>query len=202
VARPRRPAWPACGTRQAGPAAAPDGKAYEQVLEGFAGVWCLDGANPDNPQAWATSARAADRRNPYFGRAWIFGSSMCAVWPGQSADRYAGPFTVPGANGVLVVGNINDPATRYQDAQSTAAMLPGSRLLTVNGWGHTSIQLSACADGYTARYLISGVLPPRGAVCQVDHIPFSATPATPAGARAWVVAQNRPAGPLTGRPAR
>lgn len=177
-------------------------RAYQQVLEGFAGVWCTDGANPSSPQAWATSARAADAKNPYFGRPWIFGSSICAVWPGSSADRYAGPFTVPGANGVLVVGNINDPATRYEDAVSTAGMLPGSRLLTVNGWGHTSIQLSRCADAYTARYLINGVLPPRGAVCQVDRIPFSApTPAPAQAARTWVLAQNLPV-LAAGRPPR
>lgn len=189
--------------RGAATAAPATGRAYQQVLEGFLGVWCADGDNPSSPQAWATAARAADRRYPYFGRAWNWESSTCAVWPGTHNDRYAGPFTVPGARGVLVVGNINDPATRYEDAVSTAAMMPGARLLTVNGWGHTSIQLSACADAYTARYLISGVLPPRGAVCQVDRIPFSAPAAAPAAAaRAWVLAQNHPLPQPAGRPAR
>ena len=183
--------------RAAGVARPVDGRAYEQVLEGFAGVWCSDGDNPALPRYWASSARAEDQRFPYFGRAWIWGSSICAEWPGQDSDRYVGPFTVPGANGVLVVGNINDPATRYQDAESTAAMLPGARLLTVNGWGHTSLFISSCADDYTATYLLTGALPPRGAVCQVDHIPFSGR--TGSNAASFVTATQTA---LLGRPTR
>ena len=114
---------------------------YGQVLEGFAGVWCLDGDNPDNVGAWTRAARNADRRWPYFGRAWNWGSSICAFWPGQDRDRYAGPFNRRTANDVLVIGNRYDPATRYQDAVSTAAMLPNSTLITLEGWGHTSLFL-------------------------------------------------------------
>ena len=40
-----------------------------------------------------------------------------------------------------------------------AGLLPTSRLLTVAGWAHTSIGLSACADEATARYLVDGALP-------------------------------------------
>src|SRR4030095_16734729 len=55
---------------------------YEQVLEGFAGVWCLDPVNPDHPSAWARAARRADRRDPYFGRPWIWFGSVRALWHG------------------------------------------------------------------------------------------------------------------------
>jgi len=108
---------------------------YEQVLEGFAGVWCLDPINPDSPSAWARAARRADRRDPYFGRPWIWFGSICAQWPGHDSDRYLGPFNRRTANTVLVVGNRNDPATRYQDAVSTSRLLGRGRLLTVAGWG-------------------------------------------------------------------
>ena len=86
-------------------------------------MWCLDGDNPDHASAWARAARNADRRWPYFGRAWNWGSSICASWPGKDRDRYAGPFNRRTANDVLVIGNRYDPATRYQDAVSTARML-------------------------------------------------------------------------------
>jgi hypothetical protein len=91
---------------------------YEQVLEGFAGVWCLDPVNPDSPSAWARAARRADRRDPHFGRLWNWLGSICASWPGHDRDRYLGPFDRRTANTVLVVGNRNDPATRYQDASA------------------------------------------------------------------------------------
>jgi len=155
---------------------------YEQVLEGFAGVWCLDPVNPDHPSAWARAARRADRRDPYFGRPWIWFGSVCAQWPGHDSDRYLGPFNRRTANTVLVVGNRNDPATRYQDAVSTSRLLGRGRLLTVAGWGHTSLFLSSCADAYVSRYLLTGRVPPAGTVCQVDEVPF----AEPAAAAATV----------------
>jgi pimeloyl-ACP methyl ester carboxylesterase len=155
---------------------------YEQVLEGFAGVWCLDPINPDRPSAWARAAHRADRRDPYFGRPWIWFGSICAQWPGHDSDRYLGPFDRRTANTVLVVGNRNDPATRYQDAVSTSRLLGRGRLLTVAGWGHTSLFLSSCADAYVSRYLLTGRVPPAGTVCQVDEVPF----AQPAAAAASV----------------
>jgi TAP-like protein len=62
---------------------------------------------------------------------------------------------------------------------STARLLGRGRLLTVAGWGHTSLFLSSCADAYVSRYLLTGRVPPTGTVCQVDEVPF-AEPATAA----------------------
>jgi hypothetical protein len=83
---------------------------------------------------------------------------------------------------VLVVGNRNDPATRYQDAVSTSRLLGRSRLLTVAGWGHTSLFLSSCADAYVSRYLLTGRVPPKGTVCPVDEVPFAEPAAAAASA--------------------
>jgi len=132
-----------------------------QVIEGFAGVTCSDTDNPDRAADWA-DADAADRRDPYFGRAWIWGSSICASWPGVDEDRFTGPYSPDTANPVLVVGTRFDPATRYQDAVSAAGILGRARLLTLDGWGHTSLFESACIDDYTADYLLHRTLPPRG----------------------------------------
>ena len=79
---------------------------------------------------------------------------------------------------VLVVGNVFDPATRYEGAVTVNELLPNSRLLTVNGWGHTSIGLSACAEAVEATYLLTGALPTPGQVCQQDHNPFAPPAAT------------------------
>jgi TAP-like protein len=56
---------------------------------------------------------------------------------------------------------------------STARLLARGRLLTVAGWGHTSLFLSSCADAYVSRYLLTGRVPPKGTVCQVDVVPFT-----------------------------
>ncbi|MGL5861418.1 MAG: alpha/beta hydrolase, partial [Phycicoccus sp.] len=158
-------------------ATAADATPYTQTLEGFAGVWCSDSDNPSDSRAWSRTARAADRRWPYFGRAWIWGSSICASWPGADGDRYAGPFDRPTSNGVLIMNTRFDPATRYQDAVSTESILPGSRLVTVEGWGHTTPGESRCADAYASTYLLTGQLPARGATCDSDEVPFLDDPA-------------------------
>jgi hypothetical protein len=151
---------------------------YENVVEGFPGVACSDSDNPDRVAAWSRAARDADRRFPYFGRLWTWITSICQPWPGKDADRYMGPFTRRTAKPVLVIGNLFDPATRYQGAVTVADLLPRSRLLTLAGWGHTSLLAgSACVDAFVSRYLLTSRVPPRGTVCQPDVVPF-AQPAT------------------------
>jgi pimeloyl-ACP methyl ester carboxylesterase len=150
----------------------PEFPRYENFVEGGVGVFCTDSDNPHSYGAWVSSGVAADATS-YFGRIWTWISSPCAVWHGFDTDRYMGPFTATTASPVLVVGNLFDPATRYEGAQTVAGLLPNSRLLTVAGWAHTSIGLSACADEATARYLIDGALPAPGTVCPQDVTPFA-----------------------------
>lgn len=158
---------------------------YPNFVEGFPGVACSDSDNPDSHAAWFTAAEAAEAQYGYFGRAWTWASSICAVWPGVGQDRYTGPWNAKTANPVLVVGNYFDPATRYQGAQKVAALLPNSRLLTYAGWGHTATGgLSTCIDAAVTTYLIDKVLPPEGTVCQPEIDPFPAVPQQPAAAGA------------------
>jgi pimeloyl-ACP methyl ester carboxylesterase len=70
------------------------------------------------------------------------------------------------ANPVLIVGNRFDPATPYRGAVTLARLLPRCRLLTLDGWGHTSEGKSACVDAHTARYLLTSRTPQPGTVCQ------------------------------------
>ncbi len=69
--------------------------------------------NPGHVSAWALAARRADREYPYFGRLWIWSSSICAFWPGRDSDRYTGPFNRRTANTILVIGNSVEPPTLY-----------------------------------------------------------------------------------------
>jgi pimeloyl-ACP methyl ester carboxylesterase len=135
-----------------------------------------DSDNPDSYSAWSRQGALADKRFGYFGRIWTWASSICAEWPGRDKDRYVGPFTRSTANPVLVIGNNFDPATRYEGAVTVSGLLPKSRLLTVHGWGHTSIFVSACADAAVTAYLVNLTLPARGTVCQQDLVPFAPAP--------------------------
>ena len=143
-----------------------------QVLEGFDGVACLDSDDPVRQRAWSSAGAAADREAPYFGRLWTWASIACATWPGEDEDRYVGPWDAQTSSPVLVVGNRFDPATPYAGAVAVAELLPSSRLLTLEGWGHTSIGLSECVDDAVTEYLVDGVVPEEGATCRSDRRPF------------------------------
>jgi len=146
---------------------------YENFVEGFPAVACADSDNPHSYAAWSTNGNASEAAFGYFGRLWTWVSSICAAWPTSDADRYTGPWNHRTANPVLVIGNQFDPATRYQGAVTASNLLPSSRLLTVHGWGHTSLFLSACADAVQTRYLVDLTLPSPGTVCEQDHVPFT-----------------------------
>ena len=150
-----------------------NGERYPNFVEGFPSVACSDSDNPDDHAAWAAAGAAADDEFGYFGRLWTWASSPCAVWSGFDKDRYRGPFDHETANPVLVVGTRYDPATRYEGAVTVDELLPDSALLTVNGWGHTSLFLSACADAAISEYLLDGDTPVAGTECDQDFNPFA-----------------------------
>ena len=140
--------------------------------EGFAAVACADSDNPTSVAAW--SAAAADRALvSRFGPLWSWVSSVCNDWPGSQQDRFVGPWTARTANPVLVASTRFDPATPLHGAQRVAGLLPGSRLLTVEGWGHTTLFLSAAADAAVAAYLLDGTLPAVGARFSQDLDPLA-----------------------------
>jgi pimeloyl-ACP methyl ester carboxylesterase len=144
---------------------------YDNELESLLGVTCSDSAQPRDPLAWSRAAARADASS-LFGSPWAFISEPCATWPANDPDRYVGPFTARTAAPVLLVGTRFDPATWYGNAQTVSRQLPGSRLLTLDGWGHVALGRSSCLDAHIARYLISGTLPPAGTVCRSDQRPF------------------------------
>jgi pimeloyl-ACP methyl ester carboxylesterase len=163
---------------------------YPNLVEGQPGVMCSDSDNPDHVRAWQRAADASDRRFPYFGRLVTWASSICQPWPGRDPDRYTGPWTKRTSNPVLIVGGRFDPVTRYQGAVTLARLLPRSRLLTLDGWGHVSLPKSSCINDHVSRYLLTTQVPPPGTVCQPDVVPF-AQPApqapTARGPAEWAV---------------
>ena len=148
---------------------------YYNDFEAFSGVMCTDGLHPKDAASWPAATAKADKRAPYFGRAWAWGSVQCArdSWTVRDEDAYTGPFNRRTAAPVLVVGNLWDPATNYDEAVSSAKLLPNSRLLSSTNWGHTAYGTSACATTAIDNYLIKATLPAKGKVCQGDVQPFT-----------------------------
>jgi len=147
---------------------------YENGFEAFAAVDCTDALAPKSASQWPTLMVAADKRAPYFGRAWGWGTAQCArnTWTVRDEDAYTGPWTRRTAAPVLIVGTRWDPATNYDDAVSAAKRLPNSRLLSNTNWGHTSYGTSDCATGAIDTYLLTVKLPAKGKLCQGAYQPF------------------------------
>ena len=103
---------------------------------------------------------------PIFGPYLAWSMLPCEYWP-VKPDPYRAPIRARGANPVLVVGTIRDPATPYKWAQSLATQMTSARLLTWNGDGHTAYARgSACIDSSVDSYLLYGALPPSGKTCR------------------------------------
>jgi hypothetical protein len=100
------------------------------------------------------------------------------LWPVRPRGAYYGPFSAPAsAPPTLVVGNTYDPATPYVDARRLAATLGNARLLTMRGDGHTAYfgGNSRCIDRAVEAYLIAGVVPADGTICD-KQVPFRRLP--------------------------
>ena len=178
---------------------------YDNGFETFATVDCTDALHPKDAALWPGLMVKADKRAPYFGRAWGWATAQCArnTWTVRDEDAYTGPWNRRTAAPVLIVGTKWDPATSYDDAVSAAKRLPNSRLLSNTNWGHTSYGTSPCATGAIDEYLLKGTLPAKGKVCQGAYQPFleplpDDSAATASTLRATTAQTQRP--PVAGPP--
>jgi hypothetical protein len=147
---------------------------YDNSFDAYSAVMCTDGVHPAHGSAWPAAAARADKRATYLGRAWAWASVQCArdTWTVRDEDAYTGPFNKVTEHPVLIVGSFWDPATNYSDAVKSSKLLPNSRLLSSNNWGHTAYGTSACATGWSDRYLLYRALPAKGTTCVGDVQPF------------------------------
>ncbi|KAG8693513.1 hypothetical protein FRC09_010457, partial [Ceratobasidium sp. 395] len=96
---------------------------------------------------------------------------MCHHWKVRNPERFVGPFnSTVLANNILIVGNVVDPMTPLINARVLNRMLPQSRLVVQNGTGHCSYAMaSLCTGRAIRRYLLEGISPPNGVVCDTNE---------------------------------
>jgi hypothetical protein len=153
------------------PVLPPDAYSYTGH-DAFLAVNCADAPLPRTPGLYPPIATGFEAAHPTFGRAEAFSEVGCANWP-RVGERYAGPWNRRTARTVLVVNGTYDPATPYRFGHRMSRELGNARLLTLDGYGHTS-QWSACVQGWYTKYLLGGQLPPEGTRCAQDRAPFPA----------------------------
>jgi pimeloyl-ACP methyl ester carboxylesterase len=149
------------------PLAAADVTGGQAVVHG---TWCADAEAPTDRQAWIDAADASDIAGLGIGRPHAWAMSVCAGWPGSSEDAYRGPFDVTTSTPPLMIGLTHDTVTSLAGARTAAAHYPGSRVIEVQTWGHTSLGKSnGCMKPALEKYLIERRLPDTDLVCQPDR---------------------------------
>ena len=186
-----RPAgWPqiAAGLEQA---AAGDGSAietaleesrplYQSALNSATALQCADKPRSRlGPQAWPSLIGGVTRVSPFLAVQGWWLAVPCAAWPLVNADRYSGPWNRSTPNPVLVIGTRDDPQTAYAGARRVARLLGNARLLTLDGYGHTTdVDPSRCIDHALGAYLIRPATA-RRQTCHADRQPFDPDFGTP-----------------------
>ncbi|MEU8221289.1 alpha/beta hydrolase [Kribbella sp. NPDC048915] len=94
----------------------------------------------------------------------------------RDSDAFLGPWPNDVQAPVLVFGTRHDPATPYEATRPYANLYPDARMVTVEGWGHTTIGQSSCADRYITQYLTELQAPRDGVTCAQDRKPFDPLP--------------------------
>ncbi|GAA3509954.1 alpha/beta fold hydrolase [Georgenia daeguensis] len=199
-----QPATPKPPTPQAGEPG-PDPRAIGDLLRrlgliedypsagGSLASLCVDTEDPVGPLGFPAQADAADREVRHFGRMRAWATLPCAFVPVVDEDAYTGPWEQSVDEPVLVIGTRFDPATPYAATAPYADLWPDARVLTVEGYGHTTFVPSTCANLAIATYLVD--LQARdGAICRQDVTPFAPLPQELDPERA--VPQLLPVGPL------
>ncbi|PPK65388.1 alpha/beta hydrolase [Actinokineospora auranticolor] len=124
----------------------------------YLGVACSDSANPRDRGAVQRTAAWAERTAPGYGALWTWDGSACRDWPITNQAAFRGPWQVWTAAPILVVGNTHDPATPISGAKALNRLMPNSRLLTVDTYGHGALGEPCALQAYD-RYLIDRALP-------------------------------------------
>ena len=73
-----------------------------------------------------------------------------------------------------MIGAVWDPVTSFASAEKVAGLLPNSRLVASDSWGHEALGTSACVDDAAFDYLLDPLAPaPKVMHCRGDVQPFA-----------------------------
>ncbi len=130
-------------------------------------ITCNDTDRHPGPMAAGDQAKSLAAKYPLIGGYAVeYTLGGCVSWP--AGRRPVAGLRPLGAPPILVVGNTGDPNTPIIGARHLAALLPGARLLTWRGGGHTWLlngSADPCMENLVASYLSGGGLPAPHTVC-------------------------------------
>lgn len=143
-----------------------EGDDYPGGLEVYFAVSCVDSEWPDDPDDVFAFARKTAETSPRIGEALVNDYVRCAGWPADPQPIEPIPSDIEGLAPILIVSTTGDPATPHGAAIALAESIPGARLLTNRGEGHTIVgNGKTCIDDIVADYLIEERIPDDDPTC-------------------------------------
>ncbi|MBX3314605.1 MAG: alpha/beta fold hydrolase [Actinobacteria bacterium] len=139
---------------------------YSSGFEIYFAVSCLDSEWPDDVDDVFAAGKDAAKDSPTFGEAIVNDYARCALWPTPPQPLEPVPTDQAGLAPVLVISTTGDPATPYENGVRVAEQLPGARLITYDGEGHTvAFQGVNCVDDAVIDYLLTAEVPADDLTC-------------------------------------
>ncbi|WP_291280184.1 alpha/beta hydrolase, partial [Galactobacter sp.] len=139
---------------------------YSNTNDAFTAINCADYQHGSGSlQDIKAQAKEYTDAAPFFGR-YLGYDDGCSSWPVEAVEQAADSSVKDPATAPLVVGTTGDPATPYAWSKTMQGLIPGSRLLTYEGWGHTAYGRSnSCVTDVVDTYLLKGELPKEDRTC-------------------------------------
>ena len=149
----------------------PDGTFMSNDFDSGAVIDCLDWQERRTIDQYKTDAKEFATKAPVFGPYIAFAGVHCQFLPQPSTQRAPNTLTTIKTAPIIVIGTIRDPATPYAWSVSLAKIFTGSRLISLDGDGHTGHgRGSACVDDAVDAYLLKGTLPTANLSCDLEGI--------------------------------
>ena len=142
----------------------PDG-GFREFTSGDVATICGDGWNAfaGTADELLEQAERTGAANPATGPFWDI---PCDLWPVTGSG--ISPVNYTGSTPILVVGNTDDTFTPLEFGHELVNQLGNATLLTHESSDHTAVFNShTCIDQHALAYLIEGVMPAEGTVCQM-----------------------------------
>ena len=133
---------------------------YSNTQDASAAINALEMEPSGTLQDWIQEAEDLATDYPILGGDFGYGSAGIESWPFE--PRVPRKEVSPqGAPPIVIIGTLHDPATPYVMAESLAESIPGSVLITVDGWSHGAYMKNAskCLRGAVDPFLLEGKVP-------------------------------------------
>lgn len=125
---------------------------------------CLDWNQPRSTEQIQADAKTFAVQAPVFGPYLAYAGLSCQYFPALKVAE--NKITTIDTSPVVILGTTRDPATPYAWAKELQKTIQNSRLVSLDGDGHTAYgHGSACVDSAVDLYFLSGKLPKKDLYC-------------------------------------